>query len=76
MKNIGKIIHYTKYRVFVAESGRAVPLNTPIYDEKKKKIGIVTDVIGPINKPYLVIKPVVDKPEKYVGKNIYILRVK
>lgn len=76
MKNIGRIIHYTKYRVFVAESRRAISLNTPIYDDRKRKIGIVTDVIGPINKPYLVIKPLVDKPEKYVGKDIYVLRVK
>lgn len=76
MKNIGRIIHYTKYKVFVAESKRMVPLNTTIYDDRKRKIGVVADVIGPINKPYLVIKPLVNKPEKYVGKQIYVLRVK
>ena len=74
MKNIGRIIHYTKYKVFVAEAKKAVNLNISIYDDRKKKIGVVTDVIGPINKPYLVIKPLVDKPEKYVGKSIYVIR--
>ncbi len=74
MRPIGRIIHYTKYRLFVAEAKEAINLNTPIYSDRRKKIGIVTDVIGPINKPYLVIKPLVDKPEKYVGKEIYILR--
>lgn len=74
MKPIGKIIHYTKYRLFVAEAREVVNLNTPIYTDRKIRIGIVVDVIGPINKPYLVIRPLVDKPEKYVGKEIYLLR--
>ncbi len=73
MKRIGRILHYTKYGVFVVEAEKAISQNNTIYDDRKRKIGIVVDVIGPINKPYLVLKPLVDKPEKYVGKEVYII---
>jgi len=72
MRKIGRILHYTKYKLFVVEASEALSLNNVVYDNRKKKIGIVVDVIGPINKPYLVLKPLVDKPEKYVGKEVYV----
>ncbi len=73
MKKVGRIIHYTKYRLFVVEANEAISLNNSVFDDRKRKIGIVVDVIGPINKPYLVLKPLVDKPEKYVGKEVYVM---
>ena len=74
MKKAGKIIHYTKYKVFVVEADKKVILNTYIVDDKGRRIGIVTDVIGPISKPYLVVKPLVENPEKYIGKEVYYIR--
>ena len=74
MKKAGKIIHYTKYKVFVIEAvGKVIP-NTYLVDNTGKKIGTVIDVIGPISKPFLVVKPLVNNPEKYVGKEVYYIR--
>jgi len=73
MKKAGKIIHYTKYRVFVVEAEEKIIPNTYVVDDRGKKIGVIIDVIGPINKPYLVVKPLIEKPEKYIGKEIYYL---
>lgn len=74
MKKAGKIIHYTKYRVFVIEAlGKVIP-NTYIVDNTGRKIGVVIDVIGPITKPYLVVKPLVDNPHKFVGREVYYMR--
>ena len=74
MRKAGKIIHYTKYGVFVIEAVSKVIPDTYLIDDKGRKIGIVIDVIGPVNKPYLVVKPLVYNPEKYVGKEIYYMR--
>ncbi|MEM0056915.1 MAG: Gar1/Naf1 family protein [Candidatus Geothermarchaeota archaeon] len=76
MKEIGKILHYTKSKVFVIETNEKVPLRTEVFDDREEKIGIVIDIIGPTNKPYLVAMPLVEEPYKYVGKTVYILKKK
>jgi len=74
MKKAGRILHYTKYKVFVVESSGKIIPNTYLIDDKGRKIGIVIDVIGPITKPYLVVKPLVNNPDKYIGKEVYYMR--
>ncbi|HEW93473.1 H/ACA RNA-protein complex protein Gar1 [Candidatus Geothermarchaeota archaeon] len=76
MKKAGKILHYTKYKVFVIEADSKVIPNTYLIDDRGRKIGLVVDVIGPVSKPYLVVKPLIKDPEKYVGKEVYYTREK
>lgn len=74
MKEIGRILHYTKSKVFVIEANEKVPLRTEVFDDREEKVGVVVDVIGPINKPYLVAVPLIKEPHKYIGKIVYILK--
>ena len=71
MREAGKIIHYTKNRVFVIEATQKVTLDTYLVDASNRIVAKIIDVIGPINKPYLVAKPLVERPEKYVGAIVY-----
>ncbi len=74
MKKAGRIIHYTKYRVFVVEAEEKILPENKLVDSKGRIVGEVIDIIGPIKKPYLVVKPLIDKPEKLVGAELYYVR--
>ncbi len=74
MKEAGVILHYTKSKVFVVEAKDKLIPETTLIDSRGVKIGVVVDVIGPINKPFLVVKPTVKNPEKYVGAHLYYIK--
>lgn len=74
MKELGKIIHFTKSKLFVIETKERILPGTELFDSKGRKIAISIDLIGPINRPYIVAKPIVNQPNKYVGSYIYYVR--
>ena len=74
MKEAGIILHYTKNKVFVVEAKNKLIPETVLINSRGEKIGIIVDVIGPIHKPYLVVKPTIENPEKYVGAHVYYIR--
>jgi len=74
LKEVGRIIHYTKNKVFVIEAREKLVPDTVLLDSRGGKLGKVIDVIGPINRPYLVVKPSLKNPEKYVGAYVYYVK--
>jgi len=52
----GKALHVGS-RGLVAKTARAPKLGQPVLDSRKKRIGNVSDVFGPVKSPYIVIKP-------------------
>ncbi len=74
MKVAGRILHYTKNKMFVIEAKSKIIPETILINSKGEKIGKVIDVIGPVNRPYLVVKPTIEKPEKYVGGEVYYIK--
>lgn len=74
MKRAGRIIHYTKYKVYVVEAEEKILPENKLVDSSGRIVGEVIDVIGPINKPFLVVKPLTDKPEKMVGAEVYYVK--
>ena len=71
LKEAGRILHLTKTGLYVIEASTKVLPNTDLYDASGRKIAVVVDLIGPINNPYIVAKPLVNKPEKFVGGVTY-----
>lgn len=47
---------------------------TALYNSAGKKVAVVVDLIGPINSPYIVAKPLVRAPNKIVGARLYVKR--
>ena len=39
-----------------------------VYDSRMEKVGFVYDIIGPVNSPYIVVKPL---KEKFVKDNLF-----
>ena len=60
MRRLGTVLHTTRngYIVVVLEDKDHIPsLNVNVYDERRRKLGILLDIIGPIEEPYAVVKP-------------------
>ncbi len=74
MKEAGIIIHLTKSNLYVIKASDKVLPGTDLYDARGRKIAVCIDLIGPINKPYIVAKPLINQPNKYVGSYIYYER--
>ncbi|ENN95711.1 H/ACA RNA-protein complex component Gar1 [Methanocaldococcus villosus KIN24-T80] len=51
-----KILHKTP-KGFLIGRGKNVKINSPVYF-KKKKIGVIVDIFGPVSNPYIKIKPI------------------
>lgn len=76
MHRLGKVIHVTK-RGAVMRVEQRPELGEPVYDEEKKHVGGVLDIFGPVNSPYLAIKPArgltQDDLASLVDKELYIM---
>jgi len=69
---LGTALHVSRSGRLIARSRRLVPLLSKVYDSKLSEIGVVADVFGPVNAPYVAIKVKegVD-PKKCVGSRLY-----
>jgi len=71
LQRLGRVLHTTHngYIVATLEAGeRLPPLNTPVYDEKTNRVGVLLDIIGPVKSPYAVIKP--DRRDIRLGEGV------
>ncbi len=60
LRRLGTVLHATRNGYIVAtieEPERLPPLGVPVYDEDRKQIGQLLDIIGPVKQPYAVVKP-------------------
>ncbi|MFQ5815523.1 MAG: Gar1/Naf1 family protein [Candidatus Hydrothermarchaeaceae archaeon] len=56
MKPLGKFSHFTKAGNIVLR-GDEIPTLFSIVTDGEKRIGRINDVIGPMAKPYIIVKP-------------------
>ena len=71
MRPAGRVLHHIKHRLLVIEARERLQPDTRLYTSSGKEAAIIIDIIGPINKPYIIAKPLIDKPEKLVGGELY-----
>ncbi|WP_456423602.1 Gar1/Naf1 family protein [Thermococcus sp.] len=76
MKRLGKVSHYAKQGFLIVRANWVPSLNEPVVDKDLKAVGVVKDVFGPVDYPYVAVKPRVKNPEKYVGALLYVDRRK
>lgn len=67
---IDKISHRGK---IIARFPRAVSIGSEVIDNKSKKVGTVTWVFGPVDRPYVEINPVSKTHTRFssLGREIY-----
>jgi RNA-binding protein len=75
MELLGEILHFSKSGRLIVKLDRfdsSMKIGQNVSDEQGKKIGKVTEFIGPIASPYASILPFIQKKNKYTGMKVYI----
>jgi rRNA processing protein Gar1 len=75
MELLGEILHFSKSGRLIVKLGRfdsSIKTGQNISDEQGKKIGKITEFIGPITAPYASIIPFIQKKNKFTGMKVYV----
>ena len=72
MRRLGKVSHYAKQGFLIVRTNWVPSLNEPVVDKDLRLVGVVKDVFGPVDYPYVAVKPRVKDPERYVGALLYV----
>ena len=71
LRRIGYALHYTNLKNLVVKLSQVPPLYITVYTYSMKKVGTLYDVIGNVEEPYGLVKPVA-MDSSIVGQAIYI----
>jgi len=73
VRRIGYFIHRTPSGRLIGKSliSRPPRIGIKIYNSKGKLVGKIVDIIGPINSPYIVIKPL-NEPDVKPYEELFI----
>ncbi|MEM2226969.1 MAG: Gar1/Naf1 family protein [Candidatus Bathyarchaeia archaeon] len=74
MKRLGHVLHQSNNRNLIlrSKSGPPPELGAKVYDAKRRPLGIVVDVFGPVKSPYIEVKPLLINAEGLIGRSVYI----
>jgi RNA-binding protein involved in rRNA processing len=73
MKLIGVVSHISKSKKIIVKAENIPKLNSETFTEEKEPIGIVIDIMGPVNNPYISIKPFIkENLERFLNKKVYV----
>ncbi|MEM3443224.1 MAG: Gar1/Naf1 family protein [Candidatus Bathyarchaeia archaeon] len=73
MQRLGNVLHITPSRNIVVKIENMPKIGEKVVDENLKPIGKVFDIIGPVHKPYAIVKPVIKEKKEIVGKSLYVV---
>ena len=75
MKFVGKIEDIIFNGRFIVQTSFKPHIGATLVDKHKRTLGKISQIIGPVKKPYLIIAPSKDvKPSfKLIGNDVYLL---
>lgn len=74
MKKLGKILHTSEATGnLIVKSTYTPKIGAKVFDGELKEVGVVFDVFGPTNSPYVSVKPTTNK---IAGKTLFFEDVK
>lgn len=72
MKKLGVVLHKAKSGNLVLKTTEFFKPSLTVYDDEGKKVGFVIETFGPVNSPYVLVKPTTDRVRKLLGKTLYV----
>ena len=82
MKKLGVVLHVSARGDIIVrrergDSRQALPgLDSVVVNKKLKKIGVVSDIFGPVNSPYISVKPqkqlAINELRAMVNEKVYV----
>ena len=76
MKLIGEIETVSYNGLWVIRAAKKQNPGSTVYNHKKQKVGRIINVIGPVDQPYLIVRPFGDKNKtqlKIIGEKLYTI---
>jgi RNA-binding protein len=73
LQEVGEILHLANSGRVIVKLTKVVDEGQVLCDEKLDKIAKVTELIGPVAKPYASAIPLTNNVKKYIGKKIFLL---
>jgi rRNA processing protein Gar1 len=70
---LGNVLHLSNNKNLILRTKTKVKIRTPVLSDKLNQIGIIIDIFGPVNNPYVSLKPTVSNPVQYVGRLLYTM---
>jgi RNA-binding protein len=76
LQRFGTVVRYTGNRnlLVLLEAREKPSIGSEVMGTKLQVVGRVADVLGPVSRPYALVKPSVENPEKYIGQHVYAER--
>ena len=63
-KSTGNIIVKAEGEVAVGEF---------VYDSRSKRVGVVFDFFGPVEQPFIAVKPNAQEPVSFIGSELFVV---
>ncbi|MCS7120248.1 MAG: Gar1/Naf1 family protein [Nitrososphaerota archaeon] len=73
MRRIGRVLHIGPSGKAIVKADRIPRIGDIVVDEKKRRVGVVSDIIGPTCSPYVEVDVKIKKPENLVEKVLHVL---
>jgi rRNA processing protein Gar1 len=69
---IGTVMHISKSsKNLILESSRNAKIGETVTDSKGKRVGVVFDIFGPVDRPYASVRTRVKNPERLIGAELF-----
>jgi len=73
LKRLGIVLHRSKNTGnLILRAEFAPEVGEKVLDSKLKTVGNVFDIFGPVSRPYVSVRPTVERPESYQGRPLYV----
>jgi RNA-binding protein len=72
LQRLGRVLHISPSRNIIIKIENIPKIGQTVVDENLKTVGKIFDLFGPVNSPYVAIRPTILKPEELTNKTLYI----
>ena len=75
MQEVGEILHLARSGRVIVRLSKVVTQDQILCDESSTKIAKVTELIGPVAKPYASAISLTNNIKKFVGKKMFVFEI-
>ena len=75
MQEVGEILHLATSGRVIVRLSKIVVQDQILCDENSTKVAKVTELIGPVAKPYASAISLTDNIKKFVGKKMFVFEI-
>ena len=73
MNRLGEVLHLSTNKNLILKTKSKVKTKSPVFNEELRQIGIILDIFGPVNNPYVSVKPTINNAGQYIGHFLYTM---